>query len=91
MKATVDEFAKAYAAASLDEQAEIRLWMRRIILPSELPRTDLARAKRSEKESIIARDRRILEFPFSMTPNAVAKAVRAEGWYSPRPKSHGGP
>jgi hypothetical protein len=27
---------------------------------------------------------RILEFPLSMTANAVAKAVRAEGWYSPK-------
>jgi hypothetical protein len=82
LKATVQEFANAYAAASPDEQAERRLWMRRIILPGKIPRTDLARVKRSEKESVAARDRRILEFPLSMTPNAVAKALRAEGWYS---------
>jgi hypothetical protein len=84
LKSTVEEFANAYAAASPDEQAELRLWMRKIILAGGLARTDLARAKRSEKESIVARDRRILEFPLSMTPNAVAKALRAEGWYSPK-------
>jgi hypothetical protein len=84
LKVTVEEFAKAYAAASPDEQAELRLWMRRIILPGKIPRTDLARAKRSEKKSIAARGRRILEFPLSMTRNAVAKALRAEGGYSPK-------
>jgi hypothetical protein len=36
----------------------------------------------NEKENVAARDRRILEFPLSMSPNAVAKALRAEGCYS---------
>jgi hypothetical protein len=33
--------------------------------------------KRTEKERVEARDRRILEFPLSMSPNAVAKALKA--------------
>jgi hypothetical protein len=32
-------------------------------------------------DSIATRDRRILEFPLSMTPRAVAKTLKAEGWY----------
>jgi hypothetical protein len=51
-------------------------------LPGKVSRKDLARCRRNEKESVAARDRRILEFPLSMSPNAVAKALRAEGWYS---------
>jgi hypothetical protein len=58
--------------------------MLRMLRPLRAGNQALARAKRSEKESIVARDRRILEFPLSMTPNAVAKALRAEGWYSPK-------
>jgi hypothetical protein len=84
LKATVEDFANAYAAASPDEEAELRLWMRKIILAGRLARRDLARAKRSEKGSIVARDRRVVEFPLSMTPYAVAKALRAEGWYRPK-------
>ena len=34
------------------------------------------------KENVAARDRHILEFPLSMSPNAVAKALKAQGWYS---------
>jgi hypothetical protein len=56
--------------------------MRGIILPGKVSREDLARCRRNEKESVAARDRHILEFPLSMSPNAVAKALRAEGWYS---------
>jgi hypothetical protein len=52
------------------------------ILPRDFPRSDLGKVRRSEKESVAARDRRIMEFPLSMSPNAVAKALRAEGWYS---------
>jgi hypothetical protein len=49
-------------------------------------RDDLARARRSEKGSVAARDRRILEFPLSMSFNAVAKALIGEGWYSRKTK-----
>jgi hypothetical protein len=82
LKATVDDFSRAYAAASPDEQAELRVWMRNIILPGIVRRTDLDRVRRSEKGSIEARDRRILEFPSTMSPKEVAKALRAEEWYS---------
>ena len=82
MKAKVESFARAYDAASPDEQAELRVWMRKIILPGKVRRDDVARARRSEKENVEARDRRILDFPLSTSPNAVAKALRAEGWYS---------
>jgi hypothetical protein len=82
LKATVDDFSRAYAAASPDEQAQLRVWMRNIILPGIVRRTDLNRVRRSEKESIETRDRRILEFPSRMSPKEVAKALRAEGWYS---------
>jgi hypothetical protein len=82
VKATVAAFARAYEAANPDEKAELRFWMRKIVLPRNVRRDDIARARRTEKESVEARDRRILEFPLSMSPNAVAKALRAEGWYS---------
>jgi hypothetical protein len=82
LRATVDEFARAYEAASPDKQAELRVWMRKIVMPNKARRTDLAKSRRTEKESVQARDRRIMEFPLSMSPNAVAKALRAEGWYS---------
>ena len=44
--------------------------MRNIILPGKVRRDDLARARRTEKESVAARDRRILEFPLSKSPKA---------------------
>jgi len=58
--------------------------MRDIILPRKQRRNDFIRSLRSEKDSIAARDRRILEFPLSMSPNAIAKILKAEGWYSPK-------
>ena len=58
--------------------------MRDIVLPRKERRNDLARSRRSEKDSIAARDRRILEFPLSMSPKTVAKILKAEGWYSPK-------
>jgi hypothetical protein len=82
LKATLEEFSRPYDAASPDEQAALGVWMRKIILPGKIRRDDLARARRSEKDRITARDRRIMEFPSSISPNAVAKALRAEGWYS---------
>jgi hypothetical protein len=56
--------------------------MRKIVMPGKVRRDDIARARRTEKERVEARDRRILEFPLSMSANAVAEALRAEGWYS---------
>jgi hypothetical protein len=80
----VETFSRAYDAASPNQQAALRAWMRDIILPRKQRRKDIIRSLRSEKNSIAARDRRILEFPLSMSPNAVAKILRAEGWYSPK-------
>jgi hypothetical protein len=54
----------------------------RNILPAKIRRSDMGKVRRSEKESIEARDRRILEFPPTMTPREVAKALKAEGCYS---------
>jgi hypothetical protein len=48
--------------------------MRNIILPGKVRRENRSRIRRSEKESIEARDRRILEFPRTMSPREVAKA-----------------
>ena len=75
----VETFSRAYDAASPDEQAALRAWMRDIILPRKQRRKDIIKSLRSEKDSIAARDRRILEFPLSMSPNAVAKILKAEG------------
>jgi len=36
-------------------EAALRLWMREILILGKLPRTDLARSRRNEKESIEAR------------------------------------
>jgi hypothetical protein len=80
LKATVEAFSRAYAAASPDEQAALGVWMRGIILLEKVGRKDLARCRRAERESVEARDRRILEFPLSISANAVAKALRTEGW-----------
>jgi hypothetical protein len=64
-KSIVDTFSRAYAEASPEEQAALRVWMRDIILPRKEGRNDLAKSRRSEKDTIAARDRRILEFPLS--------------------------
>jgi hypothetical protein len=82
LKATVEEFARAYEAASPDEQTALRARMRNIILPAKIRRSDMGKVRRSEKESIDARDRRILEFPPTMSPREVAKALKVEGCYS---------
>jgi hypothetical protein len=60
--------------------------MRKIVMPNKARRTDLAKSRSNEKESVEARNRRILEFPLSLTPRAVAKALIAEGLYSPKTK-----
>jgi len=59
LKATVEAFSRAYAAASRDQQAALRVWMRNIILRGIARRDDLAKCRRGEKESIEARDRRL--------------------------------
>ena len=58
--------------------------MRNIVLPRKEGRNNLANSRRSEKESVAARDRRMLESPLSMSLRAVAKMLKAEGWYSPK-------
>ena len=55
-------FSALYAAASPEEQAALRVWMRDIVLPRTERRNDLAKSRRYEKDSVAARDRRILEF-----------------------------
>jgi hypothetical protein len=75
----VETFSRAYEAASPDEQAALRAWMRDIILPRKEPRNDLPRSRRSEKDSVAACDRRILEFPLSTSPKAVAKDSEGGG------------
>jgi hypothetical protein len=62
--------------------------MRNIILPGNLRRSDLDRVRRSEKESVRSRDRRILEFSLSTSPDEIIKKLRAEGWYSPKATSY---
>jgi hypothetical protein len=61
-KSIVETFSRAYAAARPDEQAALRVWMRNIVVPQMEPRKDLSRSRRSEKDSVAACDRRILEF-----------------------------
>jgi hypothetical protein len=58
--------------------------MRDIVLPRKEGRNDLSRSRRSEKDSVEARDRRMLEFPPSMSHREVAKLLQAEGWFSPK-------
>ena len=69
-------------AASPDEQAALRVWTRDTIRPQKKPRVDVAKARKFEKDSVEARDRRILELPLSMSPREVAKILQAEGWFS---------
>ena len=83
-KSIVEAFSRGYEAASPDEQAALRVWMRNIIRPQKEPRVDVAKARRFEKDSIEARDRRMLEFPPSMSHREVAKLLQAEGWFSPK-------
>jgi hypothetical protein len=78
---TVKVFAKAYAEASPDDQAELRVWMRKIVMPGKARRDDIALARRIEKESIKACDKRILDFPLTVSPREVAEALKAEGRY----------
>ena len=83
-KSIIDTFSRAYSLASPDEQAALRVWMRDIILPQRKPRKNLEMSRRCEKDAIAACDRRILEFPLEISPNAVAKTLKAEGWYGPK-------
>jgi hypothetical protein len=81
-KSIVDTFSRAYAEASPDEQAALRVWMRDIIRPQKKPRVDVAKARRFEKDSVEARNRPILEFPLSVSHREIAKTLQAEGWFS---------
>ena len=81
-KSIVDTFSRAYSSASPDEQALLRVWMRDIIRPQNKPRVDVAKARRFEKDSVEARNRRILEFPLSMSYREIAKTLQAEGYFS---------
>ena len=55
--------------------------MRDIIRPQKKPRVDVAKARRFEKDTVEARNRRILEFPVSMSHREVAKTLQAEGYF----------
>jgi hypothetical protein len=81
-KSLVETFSRAYSSASQDEQAALRVWMRDIIHPQKKPRIDIAKARRFEKDSVEARNRRILEFPLSMSHREIAKTLQAEGYFS---------
>ena len=81
-KSIIETFSRAYAEASPDEQALLRVWMRDIIRPQKKPRVDVAKARRFEKDSVEARNRRILEFPLSMSDREIAKTLQAEGYFS---------
>jgi hypothetical protein len=83
-KSIVDTFSRAYSSASPDEQAALRVWMRNIIRPQKEPRVDVAKARRFEKDTVEARDRRMLELPLSMSHREVAQFLQAEGWFSPK-------
>jgi hypothetical protein len=74
-KSIIDSFSRAYSLASPDEQAALRVWMRDIFLPQRKPRKNLEMSRRCEKDAIAACDRRILEFPLEISPNAVAKNI----------------
>ena len=81
-KSIVETFSRAYEAASPEEQAALRVWMRDVILPQKKPRKNLKLSKRCEKDIIAACDRRILEFPISMSSKTIAKTLKAEGSYA---------
>ena len=75
-KSIVETFSRAYSSASPDEQALLRVWMRDIIRPQKKPRVDVAKARRFEKDSVEARNRRILEFPVSMSHREVPRPYK---------------
>ena len=56
--------------------------MRKIVMPGKIRRNDIALARRIEKESAEACNRRIPKFPLTMSAIDAAKALKAEGWYS---------
>jgi hypothetical protein len=83
-KSIVETFSRVYAEASPEEQAALRVWMRNNIRPQKELRVDVAKARPFEKDSVEARDRRMLEFPPSMSHREVAKLLQTEGWFSPK-------
>jgi hypothetical protein len=63
----VETFSRAYDAASPNQQAALRAWMRDIIVPRKQRRKDIIRSLRSEKDSIAAR----YETDLKQTTNAI--------------------
>jgi hypothetical protein len=49
-KKIVDTFSRAYAEASPEEQAALRVWMRNTIRRQKAPRVDVAKARRFKKD-----------------------------------------
>jgi hypothetical protein len=56
--------------------------MRDIILGRKVGSANTVRARRSEKRTVEACERRILEFPLGMDAREVAKELKREGWYA---------
>jgi hypothetical protein len=78
----VSKFARIYAEASPDDQFALRAWMRDIILGRKVRRGSMVHAKRIEKRTVEACDRRMLEFPLDMDAREVAKELKRERWYA---------
>jgi hypothetical protein len=80
----VETFSRAYDAASPNQQAALRAWMRDIIVPRKQRRKDIIRSLRSEKDSIAAR----YETDLKQTTNAIFATTwlsRGSGeWFSPQ-------
>jgi hypothetical protein len=58
--------------------------MRDIVLPRKEGRNDVVKSRRSEKDSVAARDRRMHEFPLLMSSKTAGRIPKTEGWYSPK-------
>ena len=64
----VTAFARAYAEATSGRASPLCEPRCADRLPGKARRQDPEKCKSNEKESVVARDRRILEFPLSMSP-----------------------
>jgi hypothetical protein len=56
--------------------------MRDIILGRKVRSANTVRARRNEKRTVGACERRILEFPVGVDAREVAKELKREGWYA---------
>ena len=56
--------------------------MRDIILGRKEGSVNMRQARRGEKRTVEACERRILEFPLAMGAREVAKELKREGWYA---------